>query len=96
VFGAVPIAAGAVVVDTATATRVQLSTDPAVRGLVRSIAGIAAMTAGMVGAPLLGALGQTLGPRAPLLLGGAIAVATTALFALSRRGHPDPAYLSTN
>jgi len=97
-FGAVlvPIAAGAVVLDTATTTRVQLSTDPAIRGRVLSIAGIAAMTAGMVGAPLLGTLGETLGPRAPLLLGGAIAVVSTAWYAVARRGQPDPVDAATS
>lgn len=88
----VPIAAGAVVLDTATATRVQLSTDPPLRGRVLAISGIAAMTAGMVGAPLLGTLGQALGPRAPLVVGGTVAVAATAMYAALRRGRPDPVH----
>ena len=61
-----------------------------------SIAGIAAMTSGMVGAPLLGTFGEMLGPRAPLLLGGAIAVGSTALYAVTRRGHPDPVHAATS
>lgn len=86
----IPIAAGAVVLDTATSARVQLSTDPAMRGRVLSIAGLIGMTAGMVGGPLLGGIGQEFGPRAPLVVGGAIAAVAAAAYALARHGRPDP------
>ena len=75
VFGAllVAIAACAVVVDTCVSTRVQLTTDPAARGRVLAVCGIVGTTAGLVGAPLLGWLGETFGPRVPLVIGGAVA-----------------------
>jgi MFS family permease len=86
----VPIAACAVVLDTATSTRVQLSTDPALRGRVLAISGLGGMTAGMVGGPLLGLLGSRLGARAPLMIGGAVATLAVLAFVQRRVGRPDP------
>jgi hypothetical protein len=70
-----PIAAGAILVDTAVSARAQLDSPDAMRGRV-----IAAV--GMVGAAS-GALGGTFGPRAALHAGGVACVAATLLAALT-------------
>lgn len=74
IFGALmlPIAAGAVLIDTVVATRLQLDTPLAVRGRVLAILGAVSAVAGSVGAPMLGWLSDALGPRAALELAGAV------------------------
>lgn len=68
-----PIAAGAVLIDTTVSARVQLDTAGAMRGRVLAAAGIASATAGAVGAPLLGWLAEYAGPRTTLVLAGTLA-----------------------
>ncbi|WP_239175544.1 MFS transporter [Actinoplanes cyaneus] len=67
-----PIAAGAVVFDTVVSTRIQLDTREEMRGRVLAAVGIVSSLSGMVGAPAVGWLCDTVGPRGALLLGGAI------------------------
>jgi MFS family permease len=70
-----PIAAGAVVFDTVVSTRIQLDTREDMRGRVLAAAGIVSSLSGMVGAPAVGWLSDTLGPRGALMLAGAITTA---------------------
>jgi MFS family permease len=67
----VPVAAGAVVIDTTVATRVQLDTAWAMRGRVLGVATAVSGASGAVGAPLLGWLSETVGPRLALVSAGA-------------------------
>ncbi|TDD77975.1 MFS transporter [Actinomadura rubrisoli] len=82
VFGAVmlPIAAGAVVLDTTVSTRVQLDSPGHLRGRVIAAQGMVGAASGAFGGPALGMLCDTLGPRAALVLAGAVS-ATAALAA---------------
>jgi MFS family permease len=87
----VPIAAGAVLIDTTVATRVQLDTEGAMRGRVLAAAGMASAAAGAVGAPVLGWLCEHAGGRITLMLAGTLtALATLAAGAAvaRRRGIP--------
>ncbi|MFI0468986.1 MFS transporter [Saccharopolyspora sp. 5N102] len=72
-----PIAVGAVVLDTATGTRVQLDTDEDMRGRVLAVKGMFAAAAGAVGGPLLGWLSEFAGPGRALELAGAVTVVAT-------------------
>lgn len=67
-----PIATAAVVVDTVVSTRLQLDQPLAVRGRVLAAVGTTGAIAGAVGAPALGWLSDTLGPRNALLLAGVV------------------------
>jgi MFS family permease len=83
----VPIAALAVIVDTTVSTRIQLDTREDMRGRVVAAAAVVSALGGMVGAPMLGALCESIGPRATLVLAGAIGVLACAAGAalLARR-----------
>ncbi|QKW40539.1 MFS transporter [Actinomadura sp. NAK00032] len=87
-FGAamLPIAACAVVFDTTVATRVQLDSPGGLRGRVIAAQGMVGAASGAFGGPALGALCDTLGPRAALLLAGAVslAAALAAAYGLAR------------
>ncbi|MBE1536047.1 MFS transporter [Actinomadura algeriensis] len=76
-FGAamVPIAAAAVVLDTTVSTRVQLDSPGRLRGRVIAAQGMVGAASGAVGGPALGALCDTLGPRAALVLAGSVSLA---------------------
>jgi hypothetical protein len=74
------IGAAAVVLDTTVGARVQLATDPAMRGRVLAVCALVGGTSGMVGGPLLGWIGQRAGAQAPLLIGGSVALVATAGF----------------
>ncbi|WP_433306287.1 MFS transporter [Actinoplanes sp. CA-030573] len=65
-----PIAAGAVVFDTVVSTRIQLDTREDMRGRVLATMGIVSSLAGIVGAPAVGWLADTLGARGALVLCG--------------------------
>jgi MFS family permease len=77
----VPIAAAAVVIDTAAGATIQLSTRPALRGRVTAVAAIVSGAAGAVGGPVLGWLAESAGPRHALLVGGTVALVATVLAA---------------
>jgi len=83
-----PIAAGAVVIDTAKSTRLQLDSLEGMRGRVLSIHGAVAAGAGAVGAPLLGWLCEMAGPEQALLLAGSVTLAATGAAAIALRGRP--------
>ncbi|MCU7727523.1 MFS transporter [Actinoplanes sp. KI2] len=70
-----PIAAGAVVFDTVVATRVQLDTREDMRGRVLATMGIVSSLSGIVGAPAVGWLADTLGARGGLVVCGAVTTA---------------------
>jgi MFS family permease len=85
-----PIAVGAVLIDTVMGTRVQLDTAEDMRGRVIAAQGMVSAGAGALGGPLVGWLAETLGPGralnvAGLVTVGATAIATVALLRLRRR-----------
>ncbi len=86
----VPVALGAVMIDTTVATRIQLDTAWAMRGRVLGIAGAVSAASGALGAPLLGWLSQTVGPRSTYVMAGTttLAACLVAGAVLARlRGH---------
>lgn len=80
-----PIAAGAVLIDTAKSTRLQLDSDEGMRGRVLAIQGTVAAGAGAVGAPLLGWLAERFGPPQALLVAGLTTLVATAVAAAAFR-----------
>jgi MFS family permease len=74
------IGAAAVVLDTTVGARVQLATDPTMRGRVLAVCALVGGTSGMVGGPLLGWMGQHAGAQAPLLVGGSVALVAASSF----------------
>ncbi|WP_433210139.1 MFS transporter [Dactylosporangium sp. CS-047395] len=90
----IPIAAAAVIVDTTVTTRAQLDTSEDMRGRVLAAVALVSALGGMVGAPVLGALCEAVGPRETLVLAGAIGVlacAAGAVFLFGRRSSGVPA-----
>jgi MFS family permease len=75
------VAACCIVYDTAVSTTVQLLAPGHVRGRVLAVQGLVASVASMAGAPLVGWLTDTLGPRAALGIGGAVALAAVGVSA---------------
>ena len=69
-----PIAVAAVVVDTASGYLAQTRCDPAFRGRVLAAAALVSSAASAVGGPLLGWFATVLGARAPLAIGGIVAL----------------------
>jgi predicted MFS family arabinose efflux permease len=67
-----PIAAGAVLIDTTVSARVQLDTLTEMRGRVLAAMSVTSSLAGALGAPLLGWLSEYAGPRQTLVLAGAL------------------------
>ncbi|NIH86562.1 MFS transporter [Amycolatopsis granulosa] len=84
-FGAVilPIAAGAVLIDTAKSTRLQLDSAEDMRGRVLAIDGAVAAAAGATGAPLLGWMCERLGAGHALMVAGAVTLVATAVAILA-------------
>jgi MFS family permease len=72
-----PIAAGAVVIDTAMGTRVQLDSAGDMRGRVLAAQSSVSAAAGALGGPLVGWMSQTWGPQAALQVSGVIALLAT-------------------
>jgi MFS family permease len=78
-----PIAAGAVMIDTVMSTRLQLDSAEDMRGRVLAVQGTVAAAAGATGAPLLGWLCEQLGPVSALMLAGLLTMAATVIAATS-------------
>ncbi|GAA2203812.1 MFS transporter [Nonomuraea monospora] len=78
-----PIAAGAVALDTTVSARAQLDSPEDMRGRVIAALSIVSAGAGAVGGPLLGRLSDTLGPRIALEVGGVSCVAAALLTAVA-------------
>ncbi|SNY03948.1 MFS transporter [Paractinoplanes atraurantiacus] len=78
-----PIAAGAVIFDTVVSTRIQLDTREEMRGRVLATLGLVSSLSGMVGAPAVGWLCDTIGPREALLLAGAVTTIAAVMGALA-------------
>ncbi|AQZ60136.1 transporter, putative [[Actinomadura] parvosata subsp. kistnae] len=78
-----PIAAGAVALDTTVNARAQLDSPDEMRGRVIAALSIVSAGAGAVGGPLLGWLSDTLGPRVALEIGGVSCVAAALLTAVA-------------
>lgn len=70
-----PIAAGAVIVDTVVSARVQLDTREEMRGRMVAALGLVSSLSGMAGAPLLGWMCDTIGPRGALATAGVVTTA---------------------
>ncbi|MFD0200976.1 MULTISPECIES: MFS transporter [Saccharothrix] len=77
-----PIAAGAVVIDTTMSTRIQLDTADGMRGRLLAVNSAVGAAAGAVGAPLLGWLCEHVGAPEALVLAGALTLMVT-VFAAS-------------
>ena len=73
-----PIAAGAVLIDTAMGARVQLDSAEDMRGRVLAAQGTVAAAAGALGGPLVGWMSETMGPATALQVSGVVAVLATA------------------
>ncbi|GAA4941910.1 MFS family permease [Nonomuraea thailandensis] len=78
-----PIAAGAVALDTTVNARAQLDSPEKMRGRVIAALSIVSAGAGAAGGPLLGWLSDTLGPRVALEIGGVACVAAALLTAVA-------------
>ncbi|MEV4803312.1 MFS transporter [Nonomuraea sp. NPDC049421] len=78
----VPIAAGAVALDTTVSARAQLDSPDAMRGRVIAALSIVSAAAGAAGGPLLGWLSDTLGPRVALEVGGVACLSAALLTAV--------------
>ncbi|NJC86318.1 MFS transporter [Planosporangium mesophilum] len=74
-----PIASAAVVIDTTVAARVQLDTREDMRGRVVAAMGSVGSLSGMAGAPLLGWVSESMGPRTALVLAGAACLVACAV-----------------
>ncbi|MCA1225829.1 MFS transporter [Saccharopolyspora sp. 6M] len=92
-----PIAAGAVVIDTAASTRMQLDSAEEMRGRVLAAKGMVTAASGAVGGPVLGWLSEHAGPGRALEVAGLATVAATALawsrFAKMRERRELPAHV---
>lgn len=74
-----PIAACAVIFDTVVSTRVQLDTREDMRGRVLAATGMVGALSGIVGAPAMGWLSDTVGPRGALITAGVVTTAVAVL-----------------
>lgn len=79
----VPIAAGAVALDTTVSARAQLDSPDEMRGRVIAALSIVSSAAGALGGPLLGGLSDTLGPRVALEIGGVACLSAALLAAVA-------------
>ncbi|RKT54389.1 MFS transporter [Saccharothrix australiensis] len=77
----VPIAAGAVVIDTTMSTRLQLDSTDGMRGRLLAVNSSVGAAAGAVGAPLLGWLCERIGAPETLVLAGTLTLIATVLAA---------------
>ncbi|MEV0675392.1 MFS transporter [Actinosynnema sp. NPDC050436] len=78
----VPIAAGAVVIDTTMSTRLQLDNADGMRGRLVAVNNSVGAAAGAVGAPLLGWLCERLGAPETLVLAGTLTLIATVFAAV--------------
>ncbi|MFC7530297.1 MFS transporter [Actinoplanes sp. GCM10030250] len=78
-----PIAAGAVVFDTVVSTRIQLDTCERMRGRVLATVGIVSSLSGIVGAPAVGWMCDTVGARGALVLAGAVTTVAAVMGAVA-------------
>jgi MFS family permease len=78
-----PVAAGAVVIDTALGARVQLGSPGHLRGRVIAVHSVVSAAAGCVGGPVLGWMSDDLGPRTALEVAGVVSLAATLLAAVA-------------
>ncbi|GAA3536434.1 MFS transporter [Nonomuraea rosea] len=78
-----PIAAGAVAIDTTVSARAQIDSPEPMRGRVIAALSIVSAGAGALGGPLLGWLSDTLGARISLEIGGVACVVATLLAAVA-------------
>jgi MFS family permease len=81
-----PIAAGAVVIDTAMGTRVQLDSAEDMRGRVLAAQSAVSAAAGALGGPLVGWMSEAMGPASALQVSGVVAVLATAAAAATLVG----------
>jgi MFS family permease len=91
-----PIAAGAVIIDTTVSTRVQLDTRPEMRGRVLAALSVTGSLAGSLGAPVLGWLSGALGPRHTLVLAGTVTVLASAVAGIALARHLRPAAVAAD
>jgi MFS family permease len=89
-----PIAVGAVVIDTMVASTVQLASPGEARGRAAAIVGLAGLGGSTVGAVLLGFLADHFGARVPLVAGG-IVVLVAVVLAMAMRSRDETAVEAT-
>ena len=91
----VPTGMAVLVFSTTANSLLQLACDPALRGRVMALYVLVFLGGTPVGAPLVGLLAQTMGPRASLLIGGAMsAVSALGAAAFLARRAPEPVRLA--
>jgi hypothetical protein len=81
----VPIAIGAVVIDTVVAASVQLGMPAEARGRAAGVVGLVGMSGSALGGVVLGVLADRFGGRVALILGGAVVVGAVVLAATASR-----------
>lgn len=86
-----PIAAGAVVIDTMTVSLTQLATHDVLRGRVAAVVGLASTGGAAVGAVFLGWIADAAGPRAALACGGLLVLGAVVAGAYRLNALRDPA-----
>jgi MFS family permease len=86
----VPVGLSALTLMTAANATVQLSTEPSMRGRVMALYMAIFMGGTPIGAPIIGWVGETFGPRWTILVGGIASAlaAAVAVVTLLRRGRP--------
>jgi MFS family permease len=80
----VPVAIGAVLIDTIIASTVQLATPGRARGRAAAVVGLAGMGGSALGAVMLGALADRFGGRAALVGGGVVVLAAAGIASTER------------
>ncbi|MCU1427124.1 MAG: transporter [Actinomycetia bacterium] len=80
----VPVAIGAVLIDTIIASTVQLATPGHARGRAAAVVGLAGMGGSALGAVMLGALADRFGGRAALVGGGVVVLAAAGIASTER------------
>jgi MFS family permease len=83
-----PLGAASVTFAAGVNSTMQLEADPLMRGRVMALYSVVFLGSTPIGAPLVGWLAETAGPRAGLAVGGLAALATGALVALALDRHP--------
>jgi MFS family permease len=79
---------------TSTTAFAQVEADPAMHGRVLALQTVLMVGTTPIGGPLLGWLADTVGSRAPIVLGGVVALGTAAFGALAARRWVDESALA--
>ena len=83
------VGSGAITFNSAAKTLLQLESAPQMRGRVMAIWSMSWQGSTVIGAPIVGAIGGSLGARYALLLGGLASVVIGAFYLIARRNTVD-------